>query len=200
MIEGWSLPSYFLSAPDASAGGMRVFQMLSLNVTDMATDKSPLDCKGKDAAAGVVVGSSGQDVLSCGLNRDITGKTFEKDVVFIGGPDNDKITDSVGNRIINGGTGDDSISVGAGRTLLVLDAAWGHDTVTMDCTGATVNEAEIQKGFPIPWVYKTTNFIVLGDGIDPKDVSWKDNVLTNTVTGDTLTVNQNCFTVVPSVQ
>jgi hypothetical protein len=63
-----------------------------------------------------------------------------------------------------------------------------------------VNEAEIQKGFPIPWVYKTTNFIVLGDGIDPKDVSWKDNVLTNTVTGDTLTVNQNCFTVVPSVQ
>ena len=62
-----------------------------------------------------------------------------------------------------------------------------------------INPGEVPTGFSIPWVYKTTNFIVLGNSINPKDIEWRGNVLTNKVTGDTLSVNQNCFTVVPSI-
>jgi len=109
------------------------------------------------------------------------------------------ITDAVGNRVVNGGTGNDTIKLGQGRTIIVLDASWGKDTVTVDCTGAMIAQTDIPTGFSIPWIYKTENFIVLGNSINPKDVEWNGNVLTHKVTGDTLTVNQNCFTVVPAL-
>lgn len=200
MIEAWSLPAYFPSTTNDQVGGLRVLQRLFLDVTNVVSDKETLDCSSKTPPASVVIGDSGKDSLSCRTERDTSGKSQDKDIVFIGGPGDDRISDVTGSRIVNGGTGDDTITLGKGRSLIVLDAAWGHDTLTIDCTGANVSASEIQKGFAIPWVHKTTNFIILGDGIDPKDVSWKENVLTNMVTGDTLTVNQNCFTIVPTIQ
>jgi hypothetical protein len=198
------LPLYFLSGPNEQNGNKRSFETLRIDSSSIidpasASTKMSLNCAAKTPAANIIVGTSGKDTISCDLNRGSVGLTNEADIMFIGGPDDDIITDSTGNRIVNGGTGNDKIKLGAGRSIIVLDASWGKDTVTVDCTGSSIAPSQIPTGFAIPWVYKTTNFIVLGNTINPKDVEWRGNVLTHKVTGDTLTVNQNCFTVVPAL-
>ena len=198
-ITSLDLPAYFMSPVLPS--GVRKFEKLNVvvsNIISIDTNQKQLDCTSKSPIAAALVGSTGKDILACKQDRDTLAQD-STDILFIGGPDDDTITDNKGNRVVNGGTGNDSISLGAGRSIIVLEPAWGKDTLTIDCTGATIQESEKPKGFPIPWEYKTSNFIVLGDGIDPKDVSWKDNVLTSSG-GDTLTVNENCFTVVPAAQ
>lgn len=197
------LPMYFLSGPNPANANLRGFQTLKIE-TDRSLEggqgNATLNCSAKSPVSSLIIGTTGADTISCDATRDITDLSHDPDFIFIGGPDNDQITDGIGNRIVNGGTGDDVIKLGTGRTILILDASWGQDTVTVDCAAATINDAQIPKGFPIPWIYKTNNFIVLGKSIDPKDVVWEGNVLTNKATGDTLTVNQNCFTVVPAVK
>lgn len=205
------LPLYFLSGPDKESGKRRIFETLKIDFNSIvAVSGSPsmakpvLNCNTKSPIAGIVIGTSGKDVIGCDVSRstDVTaansGQSFP-DILLIGGPEADVITDVNGNRIINGGTGDDIITLGAGRSIILLDSSWGKDQLTVDCSGGFVKEAEIPRGFVIPWIYKTSNFIVLGNSIDPKDVEWKGNVLTHKITGDTLAVNQNCFTVVPSL-
>jgi Ca2+-binding RTX toxin-like protein len=198
------LPLYFLSAPNAQNGNKRSFETLKISsdsIIDpsLSQNKLTLNCSAKAPMANMIIGTYGKDVIGCDMPRQIQGGTADADVMFIGGPEDDVISDVTGNRIVNGGTGNDTIKLGAGRSIIVLDASWGKDTVSVDCTGATIQPAEIPSGFAIPWVYKTTNFIVLGNSINPKDVEWRGNVLTHKITGDTLTVNQNCFTVVPAL-
>lgn len=198
-IGNWALPPYFLSSPDSQLGGARKFEKLKFEMANTAIAdgaQKSLGCTAKTPIASVVVGTTGGDDLGCDSVRDVMGQKAQSDILFIGGPGNDKITDATGNRVINGGTGDDVLTVGAGRTLIVLEPAWGHDTLTVDCSAASVAENQVPKGFPIPWGYKTTNFIVLSSALNPKDISWKGNVLTSAA-GDTLTVSENCFTVVP---
>lgn len=199
------LPLYFLSAPNAQAGGLRNFETLKINtdsVIDPSTAKTKpnLNCSSKTPSAYIVLGTSDKDSISCDVNRDITGIANAPDVFLIGGPENDQIVDVVGNRIVNGGTGDDVIKLGAGRSIIILDASWGKDTLTVDCTGAMVENNQIPKDFSIPWVHKTANFIVFGSSLNPSDVEWRGTVLTHKITGDTLTVNENCFTTVPKIQ
>lgn len=201
-VANSDLPPYFLTVVNPQTGA-RVFEALNIdtkNVSIFTPGQRALGCSNKGALSKVLIGSSEKDTLSCDQSRDITGQAADGDLVFIGGPENDTITDTSGNRIVNGGTGDDNITLGSGRSILVLEASWGHDKVTVDCTGAHVTPADIPKGFPIPWVGKTTNFIVLGNNIDPQDIVWNGNVLSNVKTNDSLTVNENCFTVVPSAQ
>lgn len=196
----WELPPYFLTTASPSAGAPHNFQILGLdmsNILDSSSGQTSLSCSVNTPFARTIVGTTSGDVMGCDKVRDITGQQNSSDVIFVGGPGNDTITDVTGNRVVNGGTGDDTITLGQGRSLIILEQSFGHDTVTVDCTGARVTEADLPKGFPIPWVYKTTNFIVLANGLDAKDMVWKENVLTNTVTADTLTVSDNCFTVVP---
>lgn len=197
------LPLYFLGAADPQKGNLRSFETLKIDtdsVIDASQKKQNLNCMAKMPVAKILIGSAGKDIMACDASRSLVGPARDPDYIFIGGPENDQITDATGNRIINGGTGDDDIRLGAGRSIIMLDASWGHDTVTVDCAGAVVSDREIPKDFPIPWIYKTMNFIVLGKSIDPKDVVWDKNVLKDKVTGDTLTVNENCFTVVPTAR
>jgi len=202
-MTGSDLPLYFLSAATPQNGMYRVFETLKIdtqNKIEASETKKTLNCTSKIPVASIIIGTSGKDVISCDAKRDITGSISEPDFIFIGGPENDQISDSLGNRIVNGGTGDDTIKLGMGRSIIVLDASWGKDILDIDCAGSNINPSEVDSGFAIPWVYKATNFIVLGNSINPKDVVWEGNVLSNKSTGDTLTVNQNCFTVVPSSQ
>lgn len=198
------LPLYFLSSPNEQNGNKRSFETLSMksaSIIDPAssTTKQTLNCSAKTPTATMIIGTSSKDQISCDAVRDTKGGPTDIDYMLIGGPEDDVITDVNGNRVVNGGTGNDTIKLGAGRSIIVLDASWGKDTLDVDCTGSAIQSNEIPTGFAIPWVYKTTNFIVLGNSINPKDVEWQGNVLTNKVTGDTLTVNQNCFTVVPTL-
>lgn len=198
------LPMYFLSA-NTNVGELRSFGTLKISadsIVDPATEerKVNLNCSSKTPMASIVLGTDQNDSISCDVSRNIAANSSDDDVFLIGGPGNDQIVDNVGNRIINGGTGDDIIRLGAGRSIIILDASWGNDTLTVDCKGSLVQPNEIPKDFPIPWIGKTTNFIVLGQSISPLDVEWRGNVLTHKVNGDSLIVSDNCFTVVPKVQ
>ncbi len=197
------LPLYFLSSPNTQQGSVRKFETLTINtnsIIDPTTAKQNFNCSSKAPVANIIIGTSGKDMIVCDTMRDITGTVVEPDFMFMGGPDDDQITDALGNRIVNGGTGNDTLKLAAGRSIIVLDASWGHDKVDINCAGAMIIPSEIPANFSIPWVHKTTNFIVLGSSINPADVAWKGNVLTHNITGDTLAVNQNCFNVVPAIQ
>lgn len=183
------LPAYFLTVKD-TLHPERTFEMLKLNPANSlettATQKT-LNCTN---ASSVMIGNDQDDVLGCSS----TDTTFDR--VFIGGPGNDTITDTFGNKIINPGSGNDMISLGAGRNIIVLEPSWGKDKVMVDCKGAVVADDEVPKDFPVPWVSKFTNFIVLSPRISKDSVKWKGNTLTNSESGDTLLVNENCFTLV----
>jgi hypothetical protein len=187
------LPAYLVSQ---SKDGMnlRKFELITLDPNKSNAIKpgeTALTCNA--GAVDILIGDNGNNKLGC----DALASSAALDRMFLGGPGADEINSAHGNRIINAGTGDDTITTGAGRTVILLDDAWGQDTLTVDCTEAKINNsAELPPNFPIPWVQPFTNFIVLGPRINPADVSWNGLVLTNKATGDTLTVNENCFNLV----
>ncbi len=190
-IGSGKLPAYFLNVADAQNPDRR-FETLNYDPTSVLEVKSPqtaVTCTAAPKVTSVLIGDDGANTLGC----DTPGPG---DQIFLGGPGNDTITDTAGNRIINAGSGNDTITAGPGRTILVLEDGWGQDTATVDCSGADIQANEIPANFPIPWVSKFTNFIVLSPRIEPSTVQWDGLVLKNTVTGDTLTVNENCFSVV----
>lgn len=187
-IVSGRLPAYFLSS-----GTPRRFETLMLDPTAIVTTeeegKNDIFCQGNQS---ILVGNDLANNISC----ENPAQPPANDKLIMGGPGDDVIKDSSGNRIINPGSGDDTITVGAGRTIIILDEAWGNDKLTIDCTDAKIPADQIPSGFPVPWTAAFTNFIVLSPQIAPTSISWQGNVLNNSVTGSTLSVNENCFTLV----
>ena len=182
------MPAYFLNVKDVLRP-QRVFDVLKFNPTAVqeAAGATPLEC---DSNTSVMLGDDAANKLNC------TSTVSKGDQIFVGGPGGDAITDTLGDRIVNGGSGNDVITLGPGRSIIVLEENWGHDQVNIDCRGAAIDPSEIPPGFLVPWVSKFTNFIVLSPRISKDAVKWTGNVLTDTSTGDTLTVSENCFTLV----
>ncbi len=187
------MPAYLLS-PVKGTG--RSFELITLDptkTTAIRSGESVLSCGAGTNLFDILVGDNGDNQLTC----DALAASTALDRVFLGGPGNDTINSAFGNRIVNAGTGDDTITVGPGRTIIILDDAWGKDALNVDCTGARVNpETEVPKDFPIPWVQPNMNFILLSPRINPNDVTWNGLTLTNRTTGDTLSVNENCFNLI----
>jgi hypothetical protein len=198
-ILNGKLPAYLLSSTKNTLN-VRNFEMITLRPTqssiiDDKTKGKSVTCRlGDSGYADIVIGDAGDNDVKCDAPRD----AGQLDRMFLGGPGNDMITSSAGNVIVNAGSGNDVLTLGEGRVLLVLEDGWGNDTLTYACTNAAISPAEVPKDFPVPWVNKNTNFIILSPRINPSDVVWEGNVLTNKTTGDTLSVTQNCFNVVGS--
>ena len=187
-IASGRMPAYFLSVKDNT--GVRKYEILNYNatkITEAPSSPASLTC---DNTTSVFLGNDGNDNLTC----DSAGQPGDQ--IFIGGPGNDVISDAAGNRIVNAGSGDDTLTLGPGRNIIVLDEVWGHDTVTVDCAGADIQPGDAARDFPVPWVSPYMNFIVLNPRISKGVVQWNGNVLTNTENGDTLSVSQNCFTLI----
>ncbi len=193
------LPAYLLSATK-NPTGVRAFESLTLNtgstaVLDEKSKGSVINCATTaTSVADILIGDAGDNNIKCDAPLGLTSV----DRMFLGGPGDDMITSAVGNAIINAGSGNDIITVGDGRLVLILEDGWGNDTLTFSCKDAEVSPSQIPPGFPVPWVQKNVNFIVLSPRINPADIVWEGNVLTNNTTGDTLSVTQNCFNVVGS--
>lgn len=192
-----SLPTHFLGMVDPKAG-VRKFGMLTFssdNTVLAEAGKKNISCLYQPSGTETLIGSEDDNVIECdAINKGIG----DGDRLILGGPGEDKITDTYGNRIVNGGSGNDSIALGPGRSIIILEDGWGDDQLTVDCSGSTVASSEIPANFPVPWVYKTTNFIVLSSRLDPNDVVW-DGLTLKTKSGtDRLTVNENCFTIIPA--
>ncbi len=186
-IGSGQLPAYFLNVKDVLRPE-RNFDILKININDVATvnASSTLSCSSPN---GILIGDDSDNTIGC------TSTEQGGDQVFMGGPGNDTISDALGDRIVNGGGGDDTINLGPGRSIIVLEEGWGKDNVTVDCSGAAITLSEVPANFPVPWISKFTNFIVLSSRIPAGSVKWNGNVLTSDA-GDTMTVNENCFTLV----
>lgn len=188
------LPAYFLTVTNGQ-NRARSYQTLSFdpaNFKSVEAGQQNVTCAITDVGStDALIGDDGNNAISCSLPDSIKGK----DQIFLGGPGDDVITDDSGNRIINAGTGNDTIKLGPGRTIIVLEDGWGQDNLTMNCTGGRIENSEIPSGFPIPWIAKTTNFIVLSPRINAASVEWQGNTLKST-NGDSLTINDNCFTLI----
>lgn len=198
-ISSGKLPAYFLSDKTLD-NPSRVYQTLAFNLQSRVTVQPPQSFAAcESAAAGaptsIIIGDENDNALSCAAPGGVAG-----DQIFLGGPGDDTITDTQGNRIVNAGSGNDTIKLGAGRSIIVLEEGWGNDTVTVDCRGAKVEPSEVPADFPVPWASKFSNFIVLSPRIAAQNVIWQGNTLTNISTGDQLTVNENCFTLVNANQ
>lgn len=192
------LPAYLLSH-SKDPTGVRTFDTITLDTAKMAvldekgTSKN-VTCATGGSIADIVIGDASDNDLKCDAPQSFT----PLDRMFLGGPGNDTISSAAGNVIINAGSGNDVISVGSGRLVMILEDGWGNDTLNFACSNADIMPSEIPRNFPVPWVHKYTNFIVLSPRINPADVVWEGLVLRNKMTGDTLSVSQNCFNVVGS--
>lgn len=188
------LPAYLLSQ-SRNPSQIRAFELVTLDPKKNLSIKdgqAKISCTEAGTTFDVLTGDNGDNRLEC----EAAASPVALDRVFLGGPGNDTIVSAHGSRIINAGTGDDTITAGDGRTIILLDDAWGKDSLTVDCSAVKVEKSEIPQGFPIPWVHDYVNFIVLSPRLNPADISWNGLVLTNKTTGDTLTVNENCFNLV----
>lgn len=198
-ILNGKLPAYLLSS-NKPTPNTRAFEMITLQPTkssgiDEKSKGKMVNClQGEGVTADILIGDASDNDIKCDAPRDFA----VLDRMFLGGPGNDMITSAAGNVIVNPGSGNDTLTLGEGRVLLVLEDGWGNDTLTYACKDSEVMPIEVPKGFPVPWVQKYTNFIILSPRINPADVVWEGNVLTNKTTGDTLSVTQNCFNVVGS--
>ncbi|HNQ91543.1 MAG TPA: calcium-binding protein [Alphaproteobacteria bacterium] len=193
-----ALPTYFLGSIDAQTG-LRKFGELTFSIVNTViaeANKKNISCLYYPDGTETLIGSEDDNVIECDAMNKGVG---EGDRLILGGPGDDKITDTYGNRIVNGGSGNDSIALGPGRSIIVLEDGWGQDQLTVDCGGSSVQEREIPPSFPVPWVYKATNFIVLSPRIDPNDLVWEGLVLKSKSGNDQLTVSENCFTIVPTM-
>lgn len=192
------LPAFFIGATDAMTG-QRQFGSLALStskIVEADSSKKTISCDHDPSGSETLIGSEDDNIIECdSINRGIGAG----DRLILGGPGDDKITDTAGNRIVNGGSGNDTIALGVGRSIIVLEDGWGQDQLTVDCSVADISPSEVPAAFPMPWVYKTINFIVLSPRIDPSDLAWDGLVLRSKSGSDTLTVNQNCFTIVPAL-
>lgn len=192
LIGSGKLPAYYLNATDA-AFPARSYQTLNFDPkseVSVTENKADISCQRPNAEAfHVMVGDDTDNKLTC-PNTGLDGA----DRILLGGPGNDTITHGTGNRIVNTGSGDDVVTLGPGRSIIILEEGWGQDQLNFDCTGSEISQGEIPKDFPVPWMSKYTNFIVLSPRIQPGTTKWDGNLLTHTETGDTLRVNESCFT------
>ncbi|HPQ50433.1 MAG: calcium-binding protein [Alphaproteobacteria bacterium] len=191
------LPTHFLGMSDPVTG-RRQYGSLKFTadaVTIAEATKKNISCIHDLSGTETLIGSEDDNIIECdSLNRGISSG----DRLILGGPGDDKITDTFGNRIVNGGSGNDTIALGPGRSIIILEDGWGQDQVTVDCNGSSVNAIQIPSDFPGLWDYKYTNFIVISPRIESTDIVWDGLTLKTKSGDDTLSVNENCFTIVPA--
>ena len=101
----------------------------------------------------------------------------------------------MGNVIVDGGTGNDSLTLGPGRKIMIFSQAWGQDHITIDCTGAEIEKSKL-PAFAIPWNYDFSNFLVFGQGIQPEDLKFNGLEIEHVSSGDKITFSDYCFNIV----
>ncbi len=127
-------------------------------------------------------------------------KEYSGDQLYILGPGDDIMDDKYGNKIVNGGTGNDDLRLGGGRKILVFEEGWGNDKIYADCINSKVDRRSVLSvEAPVFWKYKYTNFIIFGPTVNPEDMEWETKQkLVNKRTGDSITFknDSSCFNLI----
>ena len=131
-------------------------------------------------------------ILIGGPDRDSLQCPFHK-AIFIGGDGSDELEGGFKNGIYNPGPGDDAIDIVHGRSVIVLEKDWGHDSLDAACHSLVDPENKERLG----WPHKYFNFVVFGPDILPKHLRREsEKVIVHVPTGDKLTLNKTCFSFV----
>ncbi|MGB1077141.1 MAG: hypothetical protein ACPG05_02455 [Bdellovibrionales bacterium] len=137
---------------------------------------------------GFILGDTGRNTLSC------KKPTREKFRLYFSGPGDDTINVR-GNALINSGSGNDVIEVGPEFTMIYVEPNFGMDSIKMDCTKA--NEVASNSNPAIPdWKYDFKHFLIFDSRIAKDDVSVSGTAIRHDVTGDQITLNENCLNIV----
>jgi hypothetical protein len=189
-------PSHLLSFT-LDATQKRQVQNLKLDTDSLqsadvlATDSINCELNGGKISA-ALIGNDKNNTIACAANDSAS----PNDQIFIGGAGADTISDSFGNRIVNAGSGNDTIQLGSGRSILVLEEGWGQDKVAFNCAGSKIEPNQIPDDISIPWMHSYTNFIVVTPKLTMTDLEWDGMTLTRKGSNDRLTVNEKCFTLI----
>jgi hypothetical protein len=135
------------------------------------------------------------DMLANKFLCDPNLKPLSGDKIYLGGPGDDVIRHTMGNVIVDGGTGNDSLALGPGRKIMIFSQGWGKDRITLDCTGAEVQKNQL-PAFAIPWNYDFSNFLIFGPGIQPEDLKFNGLEIEHITSGDKITFSDYCFNIV----
>ncbi len=135
------------------------------------------------------------DILANQFLCDPKLPVLSGDKIYLGGPGDDIIKNTQGNVIVDGGSGNDSITLGAGRKIMLLSPGWGQDVLNIDCKDSQVDKTKL-PGFPLPWKFDFTNFLIFGNGIQPEDLKFDGLQIEHITTGDKVTFNDYCFNIV----
>ena len=136
----------------------------------------------------IIEGTDGANIVKCARGNQM---------YFMRGGD-DHIDDSWDDDIIYAGTGNDVIDAGWGNDLIFFNFGWGQDVVNKTCHQAPYRPQDAagskKVSWSSDWPYK--NFIVFGKDIAEQDIVSVDNKLVHKQTGDSITINGDCFNTV----
>jgi hypothetical protein len=135
------------------------------------------------------------DMLANKFLCDPKLRPLDGDQIYLGGPGEDVIRHTMGNVIVDGGTGNDSLALGPGRKIMIFSQGWGKDRITLDCAGAEVQKNQL-PAFAIPWKYDFSNFLIFGQGIQPEDLKFNGLEIEHITSGDKVTFSDYCFNIV----
>lgn len=162
-------------------------QMIEVSTSSETNDVSSITCETQKL--GFLLGDTGDNNLSCDL------PTNNRLRVHLTGPGNDTISVR-GNALINAGTGNDTIKAGPEFTMVYVEPNFGQDTVNIDCNIGAIGSLNDPIEDLVPWKKGFIHYIVFDPRISRKDIKVSGNILSNTATGDKITLSKNCFNIV----
>lgn len=186
------LPSSMpISRPGSRSGGVASWYALadyrnaySTRVPSGRTE----DACGRDQRLLIIEGTPETNIVKCAWGSQL---------YFMGGGDDD-VQDSWGDDVIYGGPGDDIIDAGWGNDLLFFNYGWGQDTVTKTCHDSSYIPQDSVGSTKVHWdrTWPYKNFIVFGKDVRSDDIVSVNDKLVHKETGDSITIDGNCFNVV----
>ncbi|MES2728915.1 MAG: hypothetical protein V4621_02300 [Pseudomonadota bacterium] len=151
-----------------------------------------LGCEGVGAtslSAVLMIGDDQDNRLSCTQ----AGKAAVPRIL-LGGPGNDTLRNLSGPSLFVPGTGNDTIESGDGAVMVLLEDAWGQDTLKIDCGTARAGPVNAAAGSESPWAFPFRHFVIFSPHIARTDIVWDETgtTLRNLQTGDTLKIGGKC--------
>ncbi len=178
------------------AGGAPITYTFSASPRVSLADTGGIDlgCEGvgtESLAATLMIGDDQDNRLSCARpGKDAVPR------ILLGGPGNDTLRNLSGPTLFVPGTGDDVIEAGDGAAMVLLEDAWGQDSLKIDCS--TAGLGSVAAGSVQPWAFAFRHFVIFSPHVARDDIIWDDTgtVLRNLRTGDTLKTGGKCVNLV----
>jgi hypothetical protein len=133
-----------------------------------------------------------------GDKHDNTIKCSRGNQLYMMGDGNDVVDDAWDDDIIYGGPGNDYLDSGWGNDIFYFGYGWGEDTIEKTCHDSLFDRRNTHSSEKYYWAkdWHYSNFIVFGPKIKTSDIIKVKNKLIHKITGDSITLKNDCFNLV----